>query len=70
MLNTVIKYIVTSHINPEAAALLESQPQLIQGVVRKWQALNPMGICFSLAQLRTKVNMEVPAKTNFSRRCT
>ena len=39
---------------------MEAQPQLLMEVVGKWQALNPIGMFFSLAQRRITVILEVP----------
>jgi len=55
-----MKYIVQIEIAPGPGAALEADPSKIQAVVGKWQALNPIGMYFSITRRSVTVIVDVP----------
>lgn len=55
-----MKYIVQIEIDPDAGDELESQPQDIQEIIDKFQALKPIGMYFSLTRRCVTVVVDVP----------
>ena len=53
-----MKYIVQSEIDPEIGAELEAQPAKLEQLVGKWQALNPIGMYFSLTRRAITIVVE------------
>ncbi len=45
-----MKYIVQIEVDPETGVEVEGNPAKIQEVIGKWQALNPIGMYFSLSR--------------------
>jgi hypothetical protein len=54
-----MKYIVQSEIDPEIGAEMEAQPAKLEQWVGKWQALNPIGMYFSLTRRAVTIVVEV-----------
>jgi hypothetical protein len=54
-----MKYIVQVEIAPSAGAAVEADPAKIQMILAKWQALNPMGMYFSLTRRAFTVIVDV-----------
>lgn len=55
-----MKYIIQVEIDPDTGAEIESQPEKIQEMVGKWQALNPIGMYFSLTRRSVTIIVDVP----------
>ncbi len=55
-----MKYIIQVEIDPDTGADIESQPEKIQEMVGKWQALNPIGMYFSVARRAVTIIVDVP----------
>jgi len=55
-----MKYIVQIEVDPQTGIELESNPAQIEGLMAKWQALNPIGIYFSLSRRAVTVIVDVP----------
>ena len=47
---SAVKYIVQVEIDPETGIDVEAQPDKIQEMIGKWQALKPIGFYFSLTR--------------------
>ena len=55
-----MKYIIQTEIDGITGLEIERQPEKIQEVVEKWQALKPLGIYFSLTRRAITVIVDVP----------
>ncbi len=55
-----MKYIVQIEVDPETGAELEAVPVQIQESMGKWQALNPIGMYFSLTRRAVTIILDVP----------
>ena len=55
-----MKYIVQIEVDPETGAELEAVPVQIQESMGKWQALNPIGMYFSLTRRAVTNILDVP----------
>jgi hypothetical protein len=55
-----VKYIVQVEIDPTTGVEMEANPAQIQTVVGKWQALNPIGMYFSLTRRCVTIVVDVP----------
>ena len=55
-----MKYIITTLLDPETGNEVEAQPELIQELVGKWQALNPIGMYFSIIRREMTFIVDVP----------
>lgn len=55
-----MKYVVQVEIDPETGVEVEAQPDKLQEVIGKWQALNPIGLYFSLTRRAITVIVDVP----------
>lgn len=55
-----MKYIVQVEIDPDIGLEMESHPELIQELTGKFQALNPIGMYFSLTRRAATVIVDVP----------
>ena len=60
-----MKYIIQADVGGEIGAELEAHPDKLHEVVGKWQALNPIGMYFSLARRRFTVVVDVPNEDSF-----
>ena len=60
-----MKYIVQIEVDPETGVELEAQPERIQEVMGKWQALNPIGMYFSMTRRAVTVIVDVPNEDAF-----
>ncbi len=60
-----MKYIIQVEVDPEAGTEAEEQPQQIQEVMGKWQALNPIGMYFSLTRRAVTIIVDVPNEDAF-----
>lgn len=60
-----MKYVIQVEVDPEVGAEIEREPQKIQEWVGKWQALNPIGIYFSLARRSVTIILEAPNEEAF-----
>jgi hypothetical protein len=54
-----MKYIVQIEIDPDAGLEIESQPEMIQEIIDKFQALKPSGMYFSLTRRCVTVIVDV-----------
>jgi len=55
-----MKYIVQSEVDPETGVELEAHPEKMQEYVGKWQALNPIGMYFSITRRVATIIVDVP----------
>lgn len=55
-----MKYIVPVEIDAEAGIEAEAHPDKIQEVIRKWEALNPLGFYLPLTRRAFVVIVDVP----------
>ena len=55
-----MKYIIQAEIDPETGLDVEAQPEKIQEMVAGWQALNPIGMYFSLTRRAITIIVDVP----------
>ncbi len=55
-----MKYIIQSEIDGVTGVEMEGQPENIQEWVGKWQALNPIGMYFSLTRRAVTIIVDVP----------
>lgn len=55
-----MKYIVQVEIDPDIGLEMEEHPEQIQEVIGKFQALNPIGMYFSLTRRSMTVIVDVP----------
>ena len=60
-----MKYIIQADVDPETGAQLEARPDQIQDIMGKWQALNPLGMYFSLHRRRVTIVVDVPNEDSF-----
>ena len=60
-----MKYIIQVEVGPGAGAEAEAQPQQIQELMGKWQALNPVGMYFSLTRRVVTIVVDVPNEDAF-----
>ena len=55
-----MKYIVQMEVDPETGVEIEAQPEKIQELMGKWQALNPIGMYFAMTRRAVTVIVDVP----------
>ena len=55
-----MKYVVQIEIDPATGTEVEEAPELIQEMVGKWQALNPIGMYFCISRRAVTVIVEAP----------
>ena len=55
-----MKYVVQIEVDPEAGDAIEGDPATMQKVLGGWQALNPIGMYFSLTRRAVTVIVDVP----------
>jgi hypothetical protein len=55
-----VKYIVQVEIDPTTGLELEANPAQIQTIIGKWQALNPIGMYFSMTRRCVTIVVDVP----------
>ncbi len=60
-----MKYIIQAEIDPETGLDVEARPDQIQEMIGKWQALNPIGMYFSLTRRSVTVIVDVPNEDAF-----
>ena len=60
-----MKYVIQIEVDPETGVDLEGDPQQIQEIMGKWQALNPLGMYFSLTRRAVTVVVDVPNEDAF-----
>lgn len=61
----VVKYIIQVEIDPETGADVEETPERIQEIIGKWQALNPIGMYFSLTRRSITIIVEAESEDAF-----
>ncbi|MEX0785279.1 MAG: hypothetical protein WD939_01450 [Dehalococcoidia bacterium] len=60
-----MKYIIQVEIDPETGIDVEEQPQLIEELIGKWQALKPIGMYFSLTRRSMTIIVDAPNEDAF-----
>ena len=55
-----MKYIIQAELDPVTGIEVEAQPDKIQEMIGKWQALNPIGMYFSLTRRAITIIVDVP----------
>jgi hypothetical protein len=55
-----MKYVVQVEIDPEAGTSIEGDPATMQKVLGTWQALNPIGMYFSMTRRAITIIVDVP----------
>ena len=60
-----MKYIIQIEVDPEIGSELEETPAQIQEVMGKWQALNPLGMYFSITRRAMTIVVDVPNEDAF-----
>ena len=55
-----MKYVVQVEIDPEIGVEVEAQPEKLQELIGKWQALNPLGVYFALTRRAMTIVVDVP----------
>jgi len=60
-----MKYMIHGEIDPETGVEVEAQPDKIQELIGKWQALNPIGMYFSLTRRTMTIIVDAPNEDAF-----
>ena len=60
-----MKYIIQMELDPETGLEAEANPAEIQEFMGKWQALNPIGMYFSMTRRAVTVILEAPNEDSF-----
>ena len=60
-----MKYIIQADVDPETGTELEANPQNIQEMIGAWQAVNPIGMYFSLSARRLTIILEADNEDAF-----
>ncbi len=60
-----MKYLIQIEIDGETGVEVEAEPDKIQEVVGRWQALNPIGMYFSMTQRAITIIVDVPNEDAF-----
>ena len=60
-----MKYIIQAEIDPETGIEVEARPDKLQEMIGKWQALNPIGMYFSLTRRAITIIVDVPNEDAF-----
>lgn len=55
-----MKYVIQAEVDPETGIDVEAQPEKIQEMIGKWQALNPIGFYFHLTRRAITIVVDVP----------
>ena len=55
-----MKYIVQVEIDPDTGTDMEADPEQLREWVGKWQALNPIGMYFSLTRRAVTIVVDLP----------
>lgn len=55
-----MKYVVQVEIDPEVGMDAEEEPEKIQELLGKWQALNPIGMYFGITRRAITIIVDVP----------
>ena len=55
-----MKYIVQVEIDPQTGIDVEAEPEQLQEWVGKWQALDPIGMYFSLVRRAVTIIVDLP----------
>jgi hypothetical protein len=53
-------YVVQVEVDPEAGTSIEEDPATMQRVLGAWQALNPIGMYFSMTRRAVTIIVDVP----------
>ena len=60
-----MKYIIQAEVDPETGVEVEANPEKIQEWIGKWQALNPIGMYFTLTRRSVTIIVDVPNEDAF-----
>ena len=60
-----MKYIIQAEIDAETGVEVEANPEKIQELIGKWQALNPIGMYFSMTRRAITIIVDVPNEDAF-----
>ena len=60
-----MKYIIQAEIDAETGDEIEANPEKIHGLIGKWQALNPIGMYFSMTRRAITIIVDVPNEDAF-----
>lgn len=60
-----MKYVLQVEVDPETGVEIEAQPEKIQEIMGKWQALNPIGMYFGLTRRVITIILDVPNEDAF-----
>lgn len=60
-----MKYIIQAELDAATGIDVEAQPEKIQELVGKWQALNPIGMYFSLTRRAITIILDAPNEDRF-----
>ena len=60
-----LKYLIQANVDPETGIEVEQHPDQIQELMGKWQALNPIGMYFSLDRRMITIILDVPNEDAF-----
>ena len=60
-----MKYIIQAELDPEAGIDVEAQPDKIQEMIGKWQALNLIAMYFSFTRRAITIIVDVPNEDAF-----
>ena len=60
-----MKYIIQADVDAHTGAELEAHPENIQAIMGKWEAVNPIGMYFSIARRRVTIIVEAPNEDAF-----
>ena len=60
-----MKYIIQAEIDAETGDEVEANPEKIQELIGKWQALNPIGMYFTLTRRAMTIIVDVPNEDAF-----
>ena len=60
-----MKYIIQAEIDAETGVEVEANPEKIQELIGKWQALNPIGMYFSTTRRAITIIVDVPNEDAF-----
>ena len=60
-----MKYIIQAEVDAETGVEVEANPEKIQELIGKWQALNPIGMYFNLTRRAMAIIVDVPNEDAF-----
>ena len=60
-----MKYIIQAEIDPDTGIEVEANMEQMQGLMQKWQALNPIGMYFNMTRRAMTIIVDAPNEDAF-----